>query len=63
MDLKILLIAIFATTTIYFAIKAHKYETMGIVIKEYVEKKYNIRITAEALRQFVKDELRKKFEE
>ena len=61
MDLKILLIAIFATTTIYFAIKAHKYKTMGIVIKEYVEKRYNIEITAEALRQFAKDELRKKF--
>lgn len=62
MDLKILLIAIFATTTIYFAIKAHKNETMAIVIKEYVEKRYNIKITAEALRQFAKDELRKKFE-
>ena len=34
----ILLIAIFATTTIYFAFKAHKNETMAIVIKEYVEK-------------------------
>lgn len=63
MDLKILLIAIFATTTIYFAFKAHKYETMAIVIKEYVEKRYSIKITAEALRQFAKDELEKKFRE
>lgn len=63
MDLKILLIAIFAATTIYFAFKAHKYETMAIVLREYVEKKYNITITAEALRQFAKEQLDERFRE
>lgn len=63
MDLKILLIAIFVTTTIYYALKANKYKTMCEVMKSCFKKRYGYDITTEEMRQFAKDELEKKFRE
>lgn len=62
MDLKIFLISIFMTSTIYFAFKAHKYKTICKVMKMCFKKRYGYEITVDDLREMAKEELRSRFE-